>query len=349
MSFTIPPTPSYKRDIERLEKVYKNALRKIAKQLKSVDPEDLLRQEIYKSQIQQISFLINELNSEARLWVETTLTEAFEHSQASALVTMGMAGSLVEAKGKLQFSLMSRRRIEAMIDDTFEDILQAHSKMDKNLKKLVREVQGEVLREQVALQRGTVTSAKELKSALLKEGFSKNLVEENWVGIVDAGGNRWDLTTYTKMVARTKLQQVQLEGARLQALENDSDLAMISSHGAKDACARFEGMIISLEGRTRGYMTLADVRGSGLIFHPNCQHSVHPIGDVGALPKKLLDRADSQQKRAEHAVSNADLIKKEDNARRYKEAKEKREKLKESRRKALEKAREERRKKREAR
>jgi hypothetical protein len=349
MSFTIPPTPTYKREIKELERVYKNALLSISKQLKSVEPEDLLRQEIYKSQISQITFILNELNQEARVWVEATLTEAFTHSQASALVTLGLADSLVEAKGKLQFSLMARKRIEAMIDDTFEDILQAHSKMDTNLKKLVREVQGEVLRNQIAMQRGTVTSAKELKSALIKEGFSKKLVDDNWVGIVDAGGRRWDLTTYTKMVARTKLQQVQIEGARIQALENDSDLAMISSHGAKDSCSQFEGVIVSLEGRSREYRTLGEVRGSGLIFHPNCQHSVHPIGDIEALPKKLKDKAESQQKKTEYAIKNADELKKQDNARRYKEQKEKREETKRKRKEALEKAREAKRKKREAR
>jgi hypothetical protein len=342
----IPPTPSYKRDIERLERVYKTAFRKIVQQLRNVDPEDLLRQEIYQAQIRQITFIMNELNAEAQTWLTTTLEDAFEHSQASALVTMGLAKDIVEAKGKLQFSLMSRQRIEAMIDDTFGDILKAHSKMSEDLKKLVREVQGEVLRVNTAMQRGTVTSAKDLKTALMKEGFSKSLIEEHWKGIVDAGGNRWDLTTYTKMVARTKLQQVQLEGARLQALENDTDLAMISSHGAKDACSRFEGMIISLEGRTKGYMTLSEVRGSGLIFHPNCQHSVHVIGDIEALPKSLREKADKQQKRAEEAVSNADEIKKADNARRYKEKKERLEKIKEQRKKALEKAREERAKKR---
>ncbi|UKL30004.1 minor capsid protein [Bacillus phage PK2] len=345
----IPPVPTYKREIERLERVYKTALQSISKQLKSVEPEDLLRQEIYESQIRQITFILNDLNSEARVWIEETLTDAFEYSQASALVTMGMADTLVEAKGKLQFSLMARKRIEAMIDDTFEDILQAHSKMDSNLKKLVREVQADVLRQQIAMQRGTVTSAKELKTALIKEGFSKRLVDDNWVGVVDAGGKRWDLTTYTKMVARTKLQQTQIEGARIQALENDSDLAMISSHGAKDGCSAFEGIIVSLEGRTRGYRTLGEVRGSGVIFHPNCQHTIHPIGDIEALPKSLKDKAERQQKKADYAVENADEIKKQDNARRYREEKERREKLKEKRKKALEKAREARRKKRESR
>jgi hypothetical protein len=348
MAWNPPPTPSYKRDLERLERVYKNALKSIISQLRAVDPEDLLRREIYESQIRQITFIVNDLNSEAQAWLTQTLTESFEHGQASALVTMGLASDIVEAKGKLSFSLMSRQRIEAMIDDTFEDILKAHSKMSADMKKLVREVQAEVLRNNIAMQRGTVTSAKDLKTALLKEGFSKSLVEENWKGIVDAGGNRWDLTTYTKMVARTKLQQAQIEGATIQALENDSDLAIISSHSAKDGCSHFEGMLVSLTGRTMGYMTLGEARGSGLIFHPNCQHTVHPVGDIEALPNKVKEKADKAQRSAEYATSNADKIKAEDNKRRYQEKKEKKEKLKEKRRKALEKARKAREEKRRA-
>jgi hypothetical protein len=340
MAFTIPPTPTYKREIERLEKVYKQALKRIIRQLQSVDPEDLLKQEIYQSQIRQITSIVNELNNESKLWLDLTMREAFEHSQASALVTMGLAADLVEAKGKLTFSLMSRQRIEAMIDDTFEDILKAHSEMDLRMKKLVREVQAEVLRVNVAMQRGTVTSAKELKTALLKEGFSKSLIEENWKGIVDAGGNRWDLTTYTRMVARTKLQQVQIEGARLTALENDKDLAMISSHGAKDSCRHFEGMIVSMEGRTRGYMSLNDVRGSGLIFHPNCQHSVHPIGDIDALPEKLKEKARKSERAAERALEDPEQMKREDNKRRYEERKARKEDILRKRREALKKARE---------
>jgi hypothetical protein len=339
MAFHIPPTPTYKRDIEELEKYYKKALKQITSMLVATDPEDLLRVEIYESITRQLTFIINDLNAKSKAWIESTLMDAFEHSQAQALVTMGLAKDIVEAKGKLQFSLLSRKRIEAMIEDTFEDVLKAHSKMSTDMKKLVREVQAEVLRVNTALQRGTVTSAKDLKTALMKEGFSKSLVEENWKGIVDAGGNRWDLTTYTRMVARTKLQQVQIEGARLTALENDTDLAIISSHGAKDACRSFEGMIISLEGRTKGYMTLADVRNSGLIFHPNCQHSVHPIGDVKALPEKLKEKANKAERSAEKALEDPKALKREDNQRRYEEKKQLKEELKRKRKEALEKAR----------
>jgi hypothetical protein len=336
---TIPPAPTYERNLDTLEQVYKDALQQVIQLLQSVPPEDLVQQELLQSQLRQLTYLISQLTTEAQQWVETTLTESFTEGQAMALVSMGLAQSLVEAKGMVTFSLMSRNRIEAMIDSTFEELLQAHSKMEKNLKEMVRETVAEVMRTNTAIQRGTITSAQDIRKALASQGFSKSLIEEEWKGIVDASGRRWDLTTYSKMVARSKLQQVQAEGARIQALENDNDLAIISSHGAKDSCRHFEGMIISLEGKTKGYVTYEQLRASQLIFHPNCQHSVHPIGDIDALPPQLKEKAKKAEATALHALENRDNILKEDNARRYKEKKERQEKIKAQRKKALEKAR----------
>lgn len=339
MTFQIPPVPTYRKSLKTMEDIYKKAFLRAVEQLTNVSPDDLLKEEIYRSQIQQISVLMNELNGETKLWIKTTLEEAFIESQASAMVTMGLSKSLIEAKGVLKFSLLSRNRIESMINDTFSDVLKAHSVMGAGLKKLVRTTQAEVLRVNTALQRGTVTSAKDLKTALIGKGFSKSLVEDNWKGITDASGRRWDLTTYTKMVARTKLQQVQLEGARITSLENEKDLAIISSHGAKDACANFEGLVVSLHGNTRGYRTLAEVKASGLIFHPNCQHSVHPINDVDALPSRLMHKSYDAEDTAGDALGNIEKYRQRDNARRYQRMKQKRDKVKATRKASLVKAR----------
>jgi hypothetical protein len=327
MTFTIPPTPKYERDLKKLEKTYAQALKEIKTMLAAIDPEDLVRREIYEEVLRNITRSVQNLSEFSREWIETALTDSFEYAQASALVTMGAAKDIVEARSKITRNELGLSRLDALIDDTFEDVLKAHSEMDLRMKKLVREVQAEVLRVNVALQRGTVTNAKDLKTALMKEGFSKSLVEENWKGIVDAGGRRWDLTTYTNMVARTKLQQAQIEGATITALQNEKDLAMISSHGAKDSCRHFEGMVVSLTGRSKGYMTLSEVRGSGLIFHPNCQHSVHPIGDIEALPQSLKDKAQRSERAAEKALDNPEEIKKQDNQRRYQERKATKEEL----------------------
>jgi hypothetical protein len=339
MSFRIPPTPTYKRNLAELESYYKKALKELIKLLVNLDPKDLIRTELYSSLIRQITFIINDLDSSSKEWLEKTLTDAFENSVASSLVTMGFAKTLFEAKGTTQFSLISRNRVEAMLSDTFRDILKAHSVMEESLKNKVRELQAEVLKVNIVLQRGTITSAKDIKNKLIEEGFSKSLVEEYWKGITDASGKRWDLTTYSQMVARTKLQQAQAEGAKQTALENDSDLAVVSSHGAKDACRYFEGMIISLTGRTKGYKTYADLRASNLIFHPNCQHSLHPIGDLNVFPKSLKEEASNAEKSAEKALEDPNKIKQEDNKRRYEEQKAKQEELKRKRKQALEKAR----------
>lgn len=341
MAFKVPPTPSYDYDIEKLEKHYSSALKNLTKLLKDLDPKDTLRIELYNSLIRQVGFIMTELNNYSQEWIEGTLTEVYEQSVASSLVTMGIAKDIVEAKGSQQFSLISRGRVDAIIADTFEEVLKATSFMEESLKQTIRDIQAEVLRENVALQRGTVTNASALKKRMAEEGFSKTLAEESWKGIIDASGKRWDLTTYTKMLARTKLQQTQIEGVKASMADNEfgHDLAVISSHGAKDACKNFEGLIVSLEGRTRGYRTLSEVRNSGLIFHPNCKHSVHAIGDMDAFPQKLKDKSKTAEKQSEKALADPEGYKAKDNARRYQEKKEKQEELKRKRKKALEKAR----------
>ena len=54
----IPELPKYEKDIKKLEKVYKDSFLSIVKQLEKVDPKDLLRQELYESQLRQINTLL---------------------------------------------------------------------------------------------------------------------------------------------------------------------------------------------------------------------------------------------------------------------------------------------------
>lgn len=80
------------------------------------------------------------------------------------------------------------------------------------------------------------------------------------------------------------------------------DLAVISYHGAKDFCGKFEGMVISLNGATPGYPTYAELRGMGLIFRPNCKHSVNALRDISLLPSVLQEKHEEQLKNAENVL-----------------------------------------------
>jgi hypothetical protein len=56
--------------------------------------------------------------------------------------------------------------------------------------------------------------------------------------------------------------------------------ATISSHGATDGCAPYEGKVVKLVSEAPGsYPTVDELRSSNKIFHPNCKHTIIPIRD----------------------------------------------------------------------
>ena len=86
-----------------------------------------------------------------------------------------------------------------------------------------------------------------------------------------------DAQVYAKMVARTTTANVFREGAKdriLEDFEDDGDLVEIIgvSQFADSPCVPYQGKILSLLGKTKGYTTIEEAKANGL-FHPNCIHN----------------------------------------------------------------------------
>ena len=84
-------------------------------------------------------------------------------------------------------------------------------------------------------------------------------------------------STYAEMLARTLTANTYREAAQDSILEQFGefgDLVEILGRSAVDCseCKPYEGQILSLTGKTKGYTTIEDARANGL-FHPNCIHS----------------------------------------------------------------------------
>lgn len=133
----------------------------------------------------------------------------------------------------------------------------------------------------------------DIVKSLTKKGLSERVTEDGFVGIIDKVGRKWDLRRYSDMVVRTKLQQAHTEGVRVQGIERGIDTAVISSHNAPDACGKYEGMIISLNGLTPGLLTYEQIWRGNECFHPNCGHSVLLIR-LEYFPQKLKDKHDAK-------------------------------------------------------
>jgi hypothetical protein len=71
------------------------------------------------------------------------------------------------------------------------------------------------------------------------------------------------------------------------------DLAIISGNTAGcEACAPWEGVVVSIDGATEGYPTLDEAEGDGL-FHPNCGHQPDPY-IPGLTEEQTANRSDPE-------------------------------------------------------
>jgi len=64
--------------------------------------------------------------------------------------------------------------------------------------------------------------------------------------------------------------QAHLEGTANRLVEQGHDLVKVSTHrGACELCQPWQGKVLSITGKTKGYRTLEEAKAAGL-FHPNC-------------------------------------------------------------------------------
>ena len=89
-------------------------------------------------------------------------------------------------------------------------------------------------------------------------------------GFVDGSGKAWNLASYTEMACRTAAHNAARQGVFDGVRSAGRDLVIVSgSPSCCDMCAPWEGEVLSLDGATSGYPTLAEAEAAGL-FHPNC-------------------------------------------------------------------------------
>lgn len=289
------PDINYDRNKDLLiveyKKAYKDVLAAILEMVNIPETDDVYQKQA--STLRQIEVILKQLDVATKSWCDEQIKAAFINGQASALLSAGAATSLAEATQGVQFSMIAQQTVDSLIADTYEDLLSATENTDRRVKQIVRQTVGEIIRQRAIQRFGRNTIRKDIVNQLTKQGLSRKVQEDGFIGIIDKAGRKWDLNRYSDMVTRTKLQQSHIEGVRVTGLERGVDLAVISSHNAPDACGKYEGMIISLNGLTPGLLSYEEIRQGNECFHPNCGHSVHLIR-LEYFPQKLKDKHDQK-------------------------------------------------------
>ena len=109
---------------------------------------------------------------------------------------------------------------------------------------------------------------------------------------VDSSGRTWDTKTYIQMNVRTNTMRVYNDClADNVARETGGDLMRISTGGDTDCdCAAWEGCIISMSGKTKGFPTYDDARNGGC-FHPNCTHTLEYVDEAADAAEIELQKS----------------------------------------------------------
>lgn len=232
------------------------------------------------SVIAQIERRMNELHKQIANDVSVEIQKNYISGHANHSAVVEQITEMAILQTFAPFSLINSHKAEQLIADTMDDLLFATQHTSKCLKKIVRDVFNKHLT-LAGLQGTNYTElAKIIRKELTRKGFSETLLTHGFIGIIDKKGRKWNLKTYVDMVVSTKMTTAYHEGLKDKAIESGKDLARVSEKGSKTPCKYFEGMIISMTGQTEGYMTYDQLQATGMIFHPNCQHTCLPVGKI---------------------------------------------------------------------
>ncbi|MET3658518.1 phage minor capsid protein [Sporosarcina psychrophila] len=270
--FREAPRPNYDYDVKRLTREYERSLKSVQAELNSLFLTNFERAQIVAVEA-NIRVILRDLRKYGDEWAQVAVTKSARDGVASTIYTLGLTDTYADALKIAKFNGMNKRLVEAVIADTQADLLAVTQNVERKTRAAVRQVTADVLRAKTS---AGINGTRTLQQAMTK-GLRDKLGSSADTAIVDAAGRRWKLKTYTEMLARTKMLEAHKEATRNEALDEGSQYAVVSRHGATDACAGWEGRIISLVPDAPGdYPYIDDIPRSQL-FHPCCKHVITPV------------------------------------------------------------------------
>ena len=246
-------------EVERLVKFYTEAEREILEQINRA----LLRgnkTEYLTAMKKNIEAILAALRNGNRTWVEQAIPRVYTEGLKNADAMLKDAGVSIIAG----FGAIHQQAAQVLAENAyqrFEDVVQVIGRQ-------VNDIYRELALENV---RGTVVGYDTWKQTARR--YRDQLAERGVTGFKDRTGRMWNMRTYTEMVARTTTMEAHLQGTANRLVEQGHDLVKVSTHrGACELCQPWQGKILSITGKTKGYPTLEEAKAAGL-FHVNCRHA----------------------------------------------------------------------------
>jgi len=246
-------------EINRLVKFYEQVEREILDRINRA----LLRgnqTEYLAAMKKNVEAILQQLREGNRTWCEQAIPRVYTEGLRNADAMLKDVGVSVKAG----FGAIHQQAAQVLAENAFQRLEDVAQVIGRQVNDIYRELALENVR-------GAVVGYDTWQQTARR--FREQLAERGVTGFKDRSGRMWNMRTYTEMVARTTTMQAHLEGTANRLVEQGHDLVKVSTHrGACELCQPWQGKILSITGKTKGYPTLEEAKAAGL-FHPNCRHA----------------------------------------------------------------------------
>jgi hypothetical protein len=297
-------SPEIERFIEaqqrRLVRLYQDAYQEVVRRLArqklygmSTEHSDALLRDIERTLIR--------LDEDAADWLKDTFPDVYRDSSDQTLVDLSRRYHMGGLSGS--FAQVHNDAVRRLMEDTFKDIAAATQNVRNELKRAIRDAAkgifrlgevtgetrvqmtkrlvGELARKGFTAEydaRGRYIRLAEYSDKLSYERFAELMMENHWVGFVDAAGRRWDLLNYSEMLTRTKIREAVSRGTEDRLTANGLDLVQIVGPTlVVDWCGEYRGKVFSISGESDEFPPLASTPNGGTPFHPRCKDNEAPV------------------------------------------------------------------------
>lgn len=259
--------------IKKMLKKYDNYVNEIRQEAQNVFDG---QSEITQTQINTFYLKAEQHNKDIdnlmQQWSNVAVAGSFKTGQ-------GMVDQLarqIDSEGGALLLPKNRPRVKKYIDDlsgrVYREVKMVNEDMRRRLDNIIidglKESKGIGVVKRPGIRGGKTTQ--DLIGTRLYQA-----INDDGLKLVDSAGRKWDPTAYTKMYARTRTREIQVEGIRTRMHENGLRLVQISEHidvDGMDICNEYESNIYCTEGTHPKYPQIPEYPP----YHPNCAHVITP-------------------------------------------------------------------------
>lgn len=200
-------------------------------------------------------------------WLALMFANFEDDLYESAQIGIDVADKQLKAKGitKIIDNNITKdtyeQQIQARLDSVQNDLITVAQEIKSNSSSIFNNINSVIDKKK----------REELQKQLLKYLKANGITH-----FYDKAGRQWQIENYVKMRTMTESVQAQRMSFFTRATQYGVDLVRIKHLGAGmhdpcRLCVPFENKILSINGKTPGYMTIEEAARHGL-FHPNCDH-----------------------------------------------------------------------------